>query len=153
MKTSHSPNFLSSFAAQNLKSLLSLHVSTFTHCIIERKLGVHCIFDRKLGVHCIFERKLGVHCIFERKRISSFFYKFVFYTFVFYTFIFYNFIFYTFIFYTLFFYTFIFYTVHFLYGSFFIIQNLWLQPSIKKIIFYTNMAYYLTHAVFSKSSL
>ena len=75
MKTSHSPNFLSSFAAQNLKSLLSLHVSTFTHCIIERKLGVHCIFDRKLGVHCIIERKLGVHCICREKARGTLYFE------------------------------------------------------------------------------
>ena len=45
------------------------------------------------------------------------------------------------------FYMFIFYTVHFLYGSFYIIQNLFLQPCIKKSNFYTqNMALYWTHA-------
>ena len=39
------------------------------------------------------------------------------------------------LFYMFIFYTFIFYTVHYLYRSFFIIQNILLQPSIKKNIF------------------
>ena len=93
------------------------------------RMGKATPANRKFQVNCRPQIPPG-----RSPGISSFFYKFIFYTFVFYTSIFYNFIFYMFIFYmfifySLFFYTFIFYTlifytVHFLYGSFFIIQNL-----------------------------
>ena len=106
---------------------------TVTNCLTLQEMWKNYLHIKYL-IFCHFANWPCTDQFFFYKFV---FYTFVFYAFVFYTFIFYNFIFYMFIFYTLFFYTFIFYmfifyTVHFLYGSFLIIQNLWLQPSIKK---------------------